>query len=155
MPVPAQPILEKIRDRIFKTDTCWLWTGSMSKKTGYGFTSVPGPKRNSRSKPAHRVVYETLVGPIPKGLQLDHLCSVRLCVNPDHLEPVTARENTLRAEKAPAAINAKKTHCISGHEFDEKNTYIKPTNGSRGCRKCRYAATLKFLNKKRNYLAYN
>ncbi|MFI1562215.1 HNH endonuclease [Streptomyces sp. NPDC020490] len=69
---------------------CWVWTGSVESK-GYGAPTINGAKR-----PAHRVAYEDLVGPIPEGLHLDHLCRVRRCVNPEHLEPVTSRENALR-----------------------------------------------------------
>jgi hypothetical protein len=66
---------------------------------------------------AHRVIYEYLVGPIPDGLSIDHLCRVRHCVNPAHLEPVTHRENVLRGQ-APTAVNGRKTRCKRGHEFN-------------------------------------
>ena len=106
---------------------CWLWTGALSD--GYGSFGIEG----HRTKGAHRYAYETLVGPVPSGLQLDHLCRVRNCVNPDHLEPVTQRENLLRSEGA-AARNARKTHCENGHPFDDENT--SSTNGKRRCRAC-------------------
>jgi len=73
---------------------CWIWTGAVEGK-GYGAPSINGVKR-----PAHRLAYEDLVGPVPEGLHLDHLCRVRRCVNPAHLEPVTSRENTLRGVQA-------------------------------------------------------
>lgn len=76
--------------RINKTPTCWLWTGAPSN-SGYGHYKVGG-----KAIKAHRAVYELLVGPIPEGMQLDHLCEVKLCVNPDHLEPVTHQENARR-----------------------------------------------------------
>lgn len=86
------------RDRfetfVDKTPTCWLWTGSLTWD-GYGLF-----RENNRRTGAHRFAYEYHVGPIPAGLQLDHLCRVRNCVNPDHLEPVTASENTRRAYAA-------------------------------------------------------
>ena len=91
---------------------------------------------------AHRVAYRLEVGPIPRGLVLDHLCRVRNCVRPDHLEPVTRGENVLRGETIPAA-NRAKTACKDGHDFDEENTYIAP-NGHRGCRKCRAAAQARY-----------
>lgn len=69
---------------------CWIWTGSVEGK-GYGHPTIAGKKH-----PAHRLAYELLVGPVPEGLHLDHLCRVRRCVNPEHLEPVTSRENSLR-----------------------------------------------------------
>lgn len=107
---------------------CWVWQWSRTTK-GYGSIRSEGVKRQ-----AHSVYYERLVGPIPEGLQLDHLCRNPACVNPDHLEPVTSRENTLRGI-SPPAVNAAKTHCIRGHPFDEDNTRIA-ANGGRICRIC-------------------
>jgi len=83
---------------------------------------------------AHRFVYRVWVSEIPKGLTLDHLCGHPWCVAPDHLEPVTQRTNILRGI-GRAAINAAKTHCKNGHEFNEANTRIL-RNGGRGCRQC-------------------
>lgn len=108
---------------------CWLWTAALDDG-GYGVFGVT----SSCTRKAHRFAYENLVGPIPAGLQLDHLCRVRNCVNPDHLEPVTPRVNVLRGV-GPTAKNAAKTHCIHGHPFDAKNTYTDP-RGRRDCRKC-------------------
>lgn len=106
---------------------CWLWKGQVAPD-GYGHLSV-----HDQTRMAHRLMYEHLVGPIPDGLQLDHLCRVRHCVNPAHLEPVTPRENTMRGNTA-ARANSIKTHCPRGHEYTLGNTYIK--NGSRHCRAC-------------------
>lgn len=89
-------------------DGCWLWTGAV--REGYGAFKDPVTKR---TKVAHRGVYELLVGPITEKT-LDHLCRVRSCVNPDHLEPVSYQENILRGEGA-SAVNARKTHCVQGH----------------------------------------
>jgi hypothetical protein len=83
----------------------------------------------------HRVAYELLVGPIPEGLELDHLCRNTRCVNPEHLEPVTGRENLMRAVSSWAAKNAAKTHCPQGHPYDEENTKVK-RDGGRACRAC-------------------
>jgi len=108
--------------------SCWLWTGA-GTGNGYGkFWVFP------RMVPAHRYAYEFCVGPIPEGLEIDHLCRVRNCVNPDHLEPVTHRENILRGETIMAK-NAAQTHCKNGHPFDEANTYHY--RGFRHCRECR------------------
>lgn len=107
---------------------CWLWTGAL-QPTGYGSMHLKG-----RSGRAHRAAYEALVGPIPTNLTLDHLCRTRCCVNPDHLEPVTQRENVLRGA-GPWATNKRKTHCKRGHAFDEANTHVDG-NGYRKCRAC-------------------
>ncbi len=84
---------------------------------------------------AHRRVLLDRGVPIPKGMWVDHLCNVRDCVNPDHLEVVTPRVNTLRSEFTIAGINARKSHCIRGHEFTDSNTYLTK-QGWRECRTC-------------------
>jgi hypothetical protein len=112
--------------KIQKTDTCWLWTGT--KTRGYGRFWLDNQKTS-----AHRFAYELLVGPIPEGLTIDHLCRVRHCVRPDHLEPVSNRTNTLRGE-GRSAVNARKTHCPKGHEYDASNA--ANWGGRRYCRIC-------------------
>lgn len=107
---------------------CWLWTGRLNW-AGYASFWFDG-----RTVKAHRWSYQHHVGPIPDGMQLDHLCRVRHCVNPEHLEPVTNRENSLRGI-GPTAINAAKTHCKRGHEFTPENTY-RDAKG-RMCRACK------------------
>lgn len=108
---------------------CWVWTAGKFS-SGYGAAVV-----NGRTRPAHRVSYELVVGDVPDGLQLDHLCRNRSCVNPAHLEPVTCRTNLLRGETL-AAANAAKTHCPQGHPYDDVNTYVSPGRGLRHCREC-------------------
>jgi len=109
---------------------CWRWRGAASKG-GYGSFG-----RNPTWK-AHRLAYTIFIGPIPKGLTLDHLCRNRTCVNPLHLEPVTQRENCLRGI-SPWARNARKTKCNKGHALSGKNLHLE--GKSRRCRACRLAA---------------
>ena len=125
MPVPA-PI--RFWTKVEFTDTCWLWTGCTDR---YGYGQF-GTHREVGS--AHRWAYEFCVGPIPDGLQIDHLCRTRPCQKPDHMELVTSRVNTLRGEGITAQ-KARQTHCLRGHEFSAENTYITKA-GSRGCRAC-------------------
>ena len=114
---------------------CWLWTGSLNLG-GYGLFKRPSPERVGV---AHRYAYEVLVGPIPEGLNLDHLCRVRNCVNPRHVEPVTQRENIMRGESIVARAAAA-THCPSGHPYAGDNVYVNQ-QGYRYCRACRRAHT--------------
>ncbi len=110
-------------------DGCWLWQGSLTPR-GYAKMGL-----NGRTVVVHRWSYEHFVGPIPEGMQLDHFaCEVRHCVNPWHVRPVTARENTLRGATIPSLM-ASKTECLRGHPFDEANTYEIRTGG-RACRAC-------------------
>lgn len=110
---------------------CWLWLGHRTDK-GYGRMSVDG-----RLVRVHRLAYEHFVGPIPNGLQIDHLCRNRACVKPSHLEPVTNRENTLRGVNF-IAQQARRTHCINGHEFTPENTRPRKDHPGRDCRTCNY-----------------
>jgi hypothetical protein len=109
------------------TDDCWLWVAA--KTNGYGRFAL----RKCAVAMAHRVAYHNLVGPIPDGLVLDHLCRVPECVNPAHLEPVTIGENVMRGETRPA-LQAAQTSCMRGHEFTPENTYTWRTR--RYCRAC-------------------
>lgn len=109
-------------------DGCWLWEANLSVG-GYGQFHDDGQVY------AHRWAYGHLVGPIPDGLEIDHLCRVRRCVNPSHLEPVTTRENGLRGEGI-AAVNARKRECVNGHPYDEANTGWR-RDGARWCRACK------------------
>lgn len=113
---------------------CWLWAGPLDGK-GYGMLRLKAESDGRRpSVRAHRFSYELHKGPIPGGLVLDHLCRVRSCCNPDHLEPVTTRENILRGHSL-FAQRARQTHCHNGHEFTEANTKIS-SKGGRTCRTC-------------------
>lgn len=124
--IPSEKV-DLFWSKVDKSGECWLWTKATQK--GYGVFWVPPQNRR-----AHVVAYNLLVGPVPEGLDLDHLCRVRHCVNPSHLEPVTRKENVLRGETR-AAENAAKTHCVRGHPFDDENTRISP-KGLRICREC-------------------
>lgn len=128
---------------------CWRYKGSINAD-GYGIVDV---SRRFPQIRAHRAAWEAVVGPIPAGMELDHLCHGRdadclggaqcmhrRCVNPTHLEPVPGSVNTARG-KSLSSINAQKTHCLRGHAFTPENTYWRPTrNGkplpSRQCRQC-------------------
>jgi hypothetical protein len=106
---------------------CWVWRGI--KLGRYALIRIDG-----RLTPAHRFAYELMVGPIPSGLDIDHLCRNTRCVNPGHLEPVTTAENLLRGEGI-CAQNARKTHCVHGHPLTGAN--VKRTkDGGRVCREC-------------------
>lgn len=123
----------RIRRWTINPDTgCWEWTGSIGRTPNSGYGKV---RWDGRSQRAHRVIYELLVGKIPEGLQLDHLCRVRHCVNPDHLEPVTQRENILRGIGF-CAINALTTHCPAGHAYAAPNACRTVRRSSRSCRLC-------------------
>lgn len=111
---------------------CWGWTDALSK-AGYPYFSYGGRKGNT--VPAHRLLYELVIGPIPDGMDLDHLCRNRWCVRPVHQEPVNRSRNLLRGNTI-AARNAKATHCPKRHPYDIFNTGFQK-NSARYCRTCR------------------
>lgn len=119
--------------RFFKyvkvVDSCWVWQGGVDAK-GYGHFQA----ENRRCVRAHRFSWELVNGPIPKGMQLDHLCRDTACVNPLHLEVVSNLTNTLRSTNF-IAVHAQKTHCVNGHPFDGINSYIGKRR-NRVCRQC-------------------
>lgn len=121
---PGERFMEKVS---FAPSGCWPWTGYIDEK-GYGIFGV----RSDDLCKAHRYSYELHVGKIPEGKQLDHKCRVRHCVNPEHLEPVTNRENVIRGN----AARPKRQACKAGHKFTEENTYIHPKRGTRHCKAC-------------------
>ena len=129
--IPLEKRIESFVERV-PFSGCWIWTGSLFW-TGYGQITIDGYPHT-----AHRTVYEHFVGKIPQGMWIDHLCRVRCCVNPQHLEPVLPRENTLRGETL-ARKNFEKTHCKNGHILAGENLYMRP-DGARGCRACKSEA---------------
>lgn len=134
------PLLERLLARLDAGD-CWEWTGTIARN-GYGVFMLLDPAAGKVVlRMAHRLVYEQLVGPIPAGLDLDHLCRNRPCCNPDHLEPVTRAENLRRGigGKLAGLRQARLTHCANGHPFNEVNTGIC-SRGWRFCLICRRAA---------------
>lgn len=110
---------------------CWVWTGALSG-SGYGRVNVEGKNRQ-----AHRTVYAMHKGAIPEGMQIDHLCKVRCCVNPDHLEPVTQLENLRRADHfAKGKFKRAVTHCPHGHPYDGENLRVVTRSDGRVRRFC-------------------
>ena len=126
---PTPSVEQRFWAKVDKSGECWLWTAAIDRN-GYGKFRHQGG-----AVFAHRVAYELEVGPVPDGLELDHLCRVPRCVRSDHLEPVTHRDNLLRGATI-SARNAAKTHCPQGHPYDEANTKFT-RGGWRTCRTCR------------------
>ena len=128
------------RDRFWpkveKTESCWNWIGCIDN-LGYGKFSF-----NRKTIRAHRFIFILLNIEIPKILCVDHLCGNRKCVNPEHLELVSPKTNSLRSF-SPPAMNSRKTFCNFGHEYNESNTYLRP-DGRRGCHQCRQAYNLTY-----------
>lgn len=131
----TRPAAERFWSMVEKTEACWLWMGAKQPE-GYGrFGAGKG-----RSPLAHRYAYEQLVGPIPDGLTIDHLCRNTSCVNPAHLEPVSREENAYRGNR-----NVAKTHCDHGHEFTPANIYVPPKRPQvRECRTCRAESSRRY-----------
>lgn len=123
--------LDKAMDRISPEPNsgCWLWTAAVTTG-GYATMVIHG-----RRITVHRWLYEHYNGPVPTGLELDHKCRVRCCVNPDHLEPVTHTVNVRRGT-SPWALNASKTHCVRGHEFVPENVRIRVSSAGNPERIC-------------------
>jgi hypothetical protein len=129
--IDAAPFLSRFGTKIrVERSGCWVWVGAITKSTGYGKV-----KLNGRPKDAHRASYEMHIGPVPAGLEIDHLCRNRPCVNPAHMEPVTRGENTRRGDH----YQRRKTHCPQGHPYTGQNIAYRMRDGglTRQCRTCR------------------
>lgn len=135
--------IQRLFGKIEVVGECWEWRGSLSWD-GYGYAHLTIAKGKYANLRAHRLFYQLLIDDIPKGLQCDHVCENRSCVNPMHIELTTPNINNSRS-LSPTAINKVKTHCASGHEFTDANTYlhITATKRERQCRMCRKIAQWK------------
>lgn len=131
----STPVLERLQSRLVADPVtgCVNWTGAVVHG-GYGTLGIGRSRPGSTRVRAHRLAYEAAKGPIPEGLVIDHLCRNPRCCNPDHLEAVTMRENTLRGVSIVARCAAA-THCPGGHPYSEQNTLRK--SGSRYCLICK------------------
>lgn len=130
----AMPVDVRFWTHVDKTSTCWLWTGAKFG-SGHGSFTIGSRTTGVKTMGAHVFSYTLVNGAVPVGLELDHLCRVRNCVRPDHLEPVTQYENMMRGQ-APAAINKRKTECPRRHEYNDENTRWRPRGNGRYYRCC-------------------
>lgn len=156
-PPNVSPLAARLLARaVAGPNDCLIWTGFVDGD-GYGKYTV-----QNRGRYVHRIVHEELVGPIPAGMQLDHTCHTRdancpggngcahrRCINPLHLEAVSARENSIRANGSFVSVNFQKTQCDSGHAFTPDNTYVR-TNGTRRCRACQNEWTRAYRARRRD-----
>lgn len=129
-----QPAINRFNAKVRRfghPEGCWQWTAYIDNTTGYGKFMW-----NETVSSAHRFAYGHFVGAIPDGLQIDHLCRNRWCVNPKHLEPVTLVENLLRGDTTHwGRWQREKTHCPRGHGYTTDNVWTS-SSGSRYCRSC-------------------
>ena len=138
-------VMTRIHTRVVRPmghDGCWIWMGALN---GCGYAQI---KCEEVRMMVHRITYQHHRGPIPEGLELDHKCRVRFCVNPYHLEPVTTKTNILRGF-GRGAIEARMTHCKNGHPLEGANLLVRK-NGHRRCRICLRAWFRDWYKRKRN-----
>jgi hypothetical protein len=143
-----KPPIERFRKYIEVAENgCWNWTGHRDTK-GYGSFSLPGGAGHSVY--AHRWSYQYFVGPVPEGMEVGHKCGNRGCVNPQHLQAMSHREN-LFDSMTSARRNAEKTHCVQGHEYLEHNT-IRTPEGHRACKECKRLYQRGYWKKNRKHV---
>ena len=136
---PRRLLPETMHEYVDVQGDCWIWQREIDRH-GYGRVRKQGHNRR-----AHRLVYELLVGPIPDGMTIDHLCRVRSCVNPDHLEPVTATENVRRSPLVTP------THCVNGHLLADGNVYVSAGRPTwKVCRLCQRKRSRDWMRRKRS-----
>jgi len=137
----GRPPIQRFAAKVALSQGCWLWTGALNPR-GYPLLNVGG-----RSTLAHRYAYETFGGVIPDGWTLDHVCEMKACVNPNHLDPAPALVNHARANRQLFGIGqSRKTRCPQGHPYDEANTYRH--RGERHCRTCAREANRRWTARK-------
>lgn len=147
----AKTVLERFEANVMADPNsgCWLWTGHIKSVIGYGWFYY----KKGGTRLAHRVAYELYIGPIPSGLDLDHKCRVRSCVNPYHLEPVTRGENVRRGINGltRAGLFMQKTHCRKGHELTPETSKVKQFTRQRTirCLICTRASGARYDAKRR------
>lgn len=134
-------VWERIDKKVQQDGDCWRWTAARDT-TGYGRIVY-----ERKLWPAHRLVYTLLVGEVPRGLVLDHLCRNRWCVNPYHLDPVTDAVNFSRAPD-PNRRKKEQSHCKNGHPFEGRNLIMR-RNGCRDCRACGLEQARRYQAKKK------
>jgi len=127
---------------------CWIWEGALIKQGYASWGRMRGGKQNGRTYLGHRTAYELVKGPIPAGMHVDHLCGVKCCINPDHLEAVPPRTNLRRALRPDSAWVDAITHCPQGHEYTAENIYQHP-KGYIVCCQCHALANRKYRAKQR------
>lgn len=145
--VTKRSLAERFWSKVEVTPTCWLWTASRNP-SGYGILGVMSEPGHHTTVGAHRVAYELLVGPIPEDCEIDHLCRLRHCVNPAHLEAVSRQENMRRGSRAT------QTHCKWGHPLEGDNLYVLSSSGKRltvhrHCRTC-----MRLAHRRRSIVPY-
>jgi hypothetical protein len=127
-----------IEDHGYEGGPCWIWQRHINDQ-GYGVVGRRGR--------AHRLMYEEMVGPIPEGLELDHLCRVRACVNPAHLEPVTGAENVRRGN-SPSVVTARALRCQRGHDLSSVEAWYVSPSGHRSCKECRRLSMVAMIERR-------